>query len=69
MNGKEQFLVRTSTDFCEGLWCSFTSRLPKTTRIMELLFFWNFPLSGILENRKHDVSETGSGPEIEINSF
>jgi hypothetical protein len=22
--------------------------------------FWTFPLSGILETRKHDVSETGS---------
>jgi hypothetical protein len=22
--------------------------------------FWTFPSSGILENRKHDVSETGS---------
>jgi hypothetical protein len=27
----------------------------------ELLGFGLFPLSGILENRKHDVSETGSG--------
>jgi hypothetical protein len=25
-----------------------------------LLFFWTFPSSGILETRKHDVSETGS---------
>jgi hypothetical protein len=24
------------------------------------LVFWTFPSSGILENRKHDVSETGS---------
>jgi hypothetical protein len=23
-------------------------------------FFWTFPSSGILETRKHDVSETGS---------
>jgi hypothetical protein len=26
----------------------------------ELLGFWTFPSSGILETRKHDVSETGS---------
>jgi hypothetical protein len=26
----------------------------------ELLFFFTFPSSGILETRKHDVSETGS---------
>jgi hypothetical protein len=25
-----------------------------------LFFFWTFPSSGILETRKHDVSETGS---------
>jgi hypothetical protein len=25
-----------------------------------LIFFWTFPSSGILETRKHDVSETGS---------
>jgi hypothetical protein len=28
----------------------------------ELLGFWNFPLSSILENREHNVSETGSVP-------
>jgi hypothetical protein len=25
-----------------------------------LVFFWTFPSSGILETRKHNVSETGS---------
>jgi hypothetical protein len=28
--------------------------------LTELLGFWTFPSSGILENRKHDVSESGS---------
>jgi hypothetical protein len=30
----------------------------------ELLGFWTFPLSGILETRKHDVSEISSVPVL-----
>jgi hypothetical protein len=32
----------------------------QTLVCLQLLGFWTFPLSSILETRKHDVSETGS---------
>jgi hypothetical protein len=40
--------------------CSSEAANQTFTFQTELLGFWTFPASGILENRKHDVSETGS---------
>jgi hypothetical protein len=40
------------------LYCSSWRTSPSCTQ--DYWVFWTFTLSGILENRKHDISETGS---------